>query len=101
MGFPGGANGKEAACQCQGHKGRRFNPWFGKILWRKKWQPTPAFLPGEFHGGTWRARVHRIAESDMTEVTYRTHTIMWVIQSCWKCKGKIARCKILKKKPAY
>ena len=28
----------------------RFNPWFGKIPWRRKWQPTPLFLPGEFHG---------------------------------------------------
>ena len=27
-----------------------FNPWVGKIPWRRKWQPTPAFLPGESHG---------------------------------------------------
>ena len=27
-----------------------FNPWVGKIPWRRKWQPTPVFLPGEFHG---------------------------------------------------
>ena len=27
-----------------------FDPWFGKIPWRKEWQPTPVFLPGEFHG---------------------------------------------------
>ena len=27
----------------------RFNPWVGKIFWRKKWQPTTVFLPGEFH----------------------------------------------------
>ena len=24
--------------------------WVGKISWNKKWQPTPAFLPGESHG---------------------------------------------------
>ena len=24
--------------------------WVGKILWRRKWQPTPVFLPGESHG---------------------------------------------------
>ena len=24
--------------------------WFGKIPWRRQWLPTPAFLPGEFHG---------------------------------------------------
>ena len=28
----------------------RFNPWVGKILWRRKWQPTPVFLPGKSHG---------------------------------------------------
>ena len=28
----------------------RFNPWVGKILWRREWQPTPVFLPGKSHG---------------------------------------------------
>ena len=27
-----------------------FDPWVGKIPWRRKWQPTPVFLPGESHG---------------------------------------------------
>ena len=27
-----------------------FDPWVGKVPWRRKWQPTPVFLPGEFHG---------------------------------------------------
>ena len=27
-----------------------FDPWVRKIAWRRKWQPTPAFLPGESHG---------------------------------------------------
>jgi len=26
------------------------DPWVRKILWRKAWQPTPVFLPGESHG---------------------------------------------------
>ena len=26
-----------------------FNPWVRKIPWRREWQPTPVFLPGEFH----------------------------------------------------
>ena len=39
-------NGKEPACQWRSH---RFNPWVEKISWRRKWQPTPVFLPGEFH----------------------------------------------------
>ena len=29
----------------------RFDPWVGKIPWRRKWQPTPVLLPGESHGG--------------------------------------------------
>ena len=28
-----------------------FNPWVRKILWRRKWQSTPLFLPGESHAG--------------------------------------------------
>ena len=28
----------------------RFNPWAGKILWRRQWQPTPVLLPGKSHG---------------------------------------------------
>ena len=28
----------------------RFNPWVGKILWRRAWQPTPVFMLGESHG---------------------------------------------------
>ena len=39
--------GKESACQC---KISRFDPWVGKISWRRKWQPTPVFLPGKSHG---------------------------------------------------
>ena len=27
-----------------------FNPWVGKILWKREWQPIPGFLPGEIHG---------------------------------------------------
>ena len=27
-----------------------FNPWVKKIPWRRKWQLTPVFLPGEPHG---------------------------------------------------
>ena len=28
----------------------RFDPWFGKMPWRRAQQPTPVFLPGESHG---------------------------------------------------
>ena len=29
---------------------QQFNPWVKKIPWRRKWQPTPVFLPGKSHG---------------------------------------------------
>ena len=45
--FAGGASGKEPACQCRRHKRQKFDPWVGKIPWRRAWQPTPVFLPGE------------------------------------------------------
>ena len=46
MGFPGSSDGS-VCLQC-GRPG--FNPWVGKIPWRRKWQPTPVLLPGKFHG---------------------------------------------------
>ena len=45
-----------------------FNPWVGKIPWRRKWKTTPVLLPGKFHG--WRSLVGYSPwdrkESDMT-----------------------------------
>ena len=46
-GFTTGSDGKESACN-EGDLGSI--PEVGKIPWRREWQPTPAFLPGEFHG---------------------------------------------------
>ena len=45
--FPGGSDGKSVCLQC-GTPG--FDPWVGKIPWRRKWQPTPVLLPGKSHG---------------------------------------------------
>ena len=52
LGFPGGASGKEPACQCRRHKRRGFHPCVGKTPQRRAWQPTPVFLPGESHRQT-------------------------------------------------
>ena len=43
LGFPGGSDGKEPACNA-GDPGSIL-----KIPWRRAWQPTPVFLPAEFH----------------------------------------------------
>ena len=39
---------QERICLQCGRPG--FDPWVGKIPWRRAWQPTPVFLPGESHG---------------------------------------------------
>jgi len=61
----GWLSGKESACQC-----RRcgFDPWVGKIPWRRKWQPTLVFLLGNLMDrGAWWATVHGVSkELDMT-----------------------------------
>ena len=45
--LPWWLGGKESTCQC---RERRFDSWVGKIPGRRKWQPTPVFLPGKSHG---------------------------------------------------
>ena len=50
MGFPGGTVGKESSCQCRRCQRPGFDPWVRMMPWRRKWQPTPVFLPGESHG---------------------------------------------------
>ena len=62
VGFPGGASGKEPACQCRRHETRGFEIWVGMIPWRKARQTTPVFLPGESQGAWWTT-VHRVAKS--------------------------------------
>ena len=52
-----------------------FIPWVGKIPWRREWQPTPVFLPGESHGQR-NVVGHRpwgCKESDPTEQLTYTH----------------------------
>ena len=46
LGFPGGSDGKESACNAGDVV---FDPWVGKVLCRREWLSTPVFLPGEFH----------------------------------------------------
>ena len=56
----GGSVGKESTCNV-------FDPWVGKISWRREWQPIPGFLLGSsMNRGARRATVHGVT----TEVTY-------------------------------
>ena len=72
-GFPGGARGKEPACQCRRCKRPRFDPWVGKISWRRKWKPTRySCLEKPVDRGlgnltSYSPQGHK--ESDLTEVT--------------------------------
>ena len=75
--LPWWLSGKEPTWQYRRHG---FSPWVGKTAWRRKWQPSLVFLPGEFHGqrslvgnSPWDQK-----ESDKTEQlnmhTHITHT---------------------------
>ena len=57
MGFPGGQMVKNLPAV--------WETWVGKIPWRRAWQPTPVFFPGESHGqgGGWWATVHGVTKS--------------------------------------
>ena len=46
MNHPGGSDSKESACTA----GDLGSIQGQKDPWRREWQPTPVFLPGEFHG---------------------------------------------------
>ena len=62
MGFPGGSEVKASACNVED---LGSIPGSGRFPWRRKWQPTPVFLPGESHGQrSLMATVHRVAKSE-------------------------------------
>ena len=65
LSLAGGLDGKESACSVR----LGFNPCIEKIPWRRKWQPTPVFLPEESHGKSlagYSPQGHK--ELDMTKV---------------------------------
>ena len=50
LGLPMCCSGKQSTCWCKRCRRREFDPLFGKIPWRRKWQPIPVSLAGESHG---------------------------------------------------
>ena len=57
-GLPWWPSSKESTCQ---RRRQGFDPWSGKIPWRRKWQLTPVFLPGKpMDRGAWWATVHGV-----------------------------------------
>ena len=85
-GLPSWLSGKDSACQFRRHKRCGFNPWVGKISWRRKWQPSPVLLPGKSHGrrnlvgySSWGRK-----ESDMTErLTSLSFFLSFFLENCW------------------
>ena len=77
-------SGKESTCQC---RRCRFDPWVGKVPWRRKWQPTPLFLPGKSHGHRSLAGYspRGCKESDTTEhtCTHRSRKISRLKYRVW------------------
>ena len=64
LGFPGGASGKEPACQGRRHKRQGFDPWAGEIPWRRKRHLTPVVENSTDRGACW-AIVHGVVKSPM------------------------------------
>ena len=69
--FPDGTSGKEPDCQCRRLKRRRFDPWVGKIPWRRAWQPTlyPC-LENLMDRGAWQATALQRVAHDWNDLAY-------------------------------
>ena len=79
--FPGGASGKESASLCRRCKRHRFDPWVGKSLWSRKWQPSQEFFPVKFHGQKilWGYSPWGLKESGLSDWTL----LILCFNICW------------------
>ena len=88
-GFSGSSNGKESVYNA-GRPG--FNSWVRKVPWRRAWQPTPVFLPGESHGQRslvgYSSRGRRVGHDWATS----THTMGYKMTKYWlpECREALA-----------
>ena len=64
LGLPRWLSGWESVCQC---RRQTYDLWFGKIPRRRKWQPTPVFLPGKFQRSLVGYNLWGHKESNFTE----------------------------------
>ena len=83
--LPRWLSGEESAYQCRRHRRLRLDPGVGKILWRRKWQLSPVFLPGKSCGkrslvgySPWGSK-----ESDTTE-WLSMHAKFFIRYTIWK-----------------
>ena len=64
VGFPGGASGKEPACQCRRRKRHRFDPGLGRSPGGGHYNPHKySCLGNPMDRGAWQATLHRAAKS--------------------------------------
>ena len=82
QGFPGGASGKEPACQCRRHKRCGSDPWSGRSPGGGHGDPFPySCLENPVDRRAWQATHSRITELDTTKATsmhiYMCHTVQW------------------------
>ena len=62
----------------------RFRPWVRKIPWRRKWDPTPEFLPRDFMDrGAWGATVHGVMKSQ-TQLNMTVQTPQVEVSGPWE-----------------
>ena len=64
---------KKISMQC---RRPRFNPWVGKVSWRREWLPTPVFLPGKFHGQRSLAG-YKSMDHEESYTIYNTNIILY------------------------
>ena len=60
-----------SARRCRKHG---FDPWVGKLPWKKKWQPTLVFLPGESHGQRSVVSYSPRGHKSWTQLSEHAHT---------------------------
>ena len=60
---------------CLQHRRLRFNPWIRKIPCRRKWQPTPVFLPGKSHGQRSLVGLQSVRWQSQTQLSNQTTTM--------------------------
>ena len=70
LGFSGGSKGRV----CLQSRRPEFNPWVGKIPWRRKWQPIPVCLPGKLHG-----RLQSKGSQSQTRLSDLTFTFLFCL----------------------
>ena len=81
-GLPRWFNCKEYSRWCRRHRRHGFNPWVGKIPWRREWQPPPVFLPEKYHGQRRPGRLQSMGSDLDTNELAHTHVFDWLFPKC-------------------